>query len=233
MEVKKSDKANLENRKGLFVQVGLILALAIIILAFEHKSYDKKDTGLATTQVVQAVEETVIQTKQDEPEPPKQEEVQQQSTTDFKIVDDNQALKNEFKIENFANNTNDNAYIPPKVEVAKVTETESEDEVKIFTVVEQQASFPGGFGELNKYLASHIQYPQQARQVGTQGKVWLTFVVERDGSITDIKIMRDIGSGCGEEAIRVVKTMPKWQPAKQRGKSVRQQFNLPVNFTLQ
>ena len=82
-------------------------------------------------------------------------------------------------------------------------------------------------------MASNIKYPAQARETGTQGIVYVTFVVEKDGSITDIKVLRDIGSGCGEEAIRVVKMMPKWKPAKQRGKAVRQQFNLPVRFVLQ
>jgi protein TonB len=232
MEIKKSDKANLENKKALFIQIGLIVALGVVICAFEHKTYDKKAEDMKLTQVVQQVDETVIQTKQDEPEPPKQE-VQQQSTTEFTIVDNNVQLKNEFKIENFEQTDNTSgSVIIPKVEVATTTEDVSE-ETTIFQVVEQQASFPGGIGALNQYLAKNIQYPQQARQTGTQGKVYVTFVVERDGSITDIKILRDIGSGCGEEAIRVVKSMPRWQPAKQRGKVVRQQFNLPVNFTLQ
>lgn len=230
MEVKKSDKANLEKTKALFLQVGLIVALTIVICAFEHKTYDKKEEAQKLTQVVQQVDETVIQTKQDEPEPPKQE-VQQQSTTDFKIVDDNVQIKNEFKIETFENTTNGDVFIP-KVEVAQTQEVETE-ETQIFTVVESPAAYPGGVNALNQYLANNIKYPQQARETGTQGKVYLTFVVERDGSITDIKILRDIGSGCGDEAIRVVKAMPKWQPAKQRGKAVRMQFNLPVNFTLQ
>ena len=231
MEAKKSEKANLEKTKGLFVELGLILALAIIICAFEWKTYDKKAEAVEITESVAQVEEMVIQTKQDEPEPP-QQEVEQQQSMDFEIVDDDQELKNAFSLDNFANEGNTEVNIP-KVEVKVQDEEEDESERVIFTVVEQTSEFPGGVAKLNEFLASNIKYPAQARETGTQGIVYVTFVVEKDGSITDIKVLRDIGSGCGEEAIRVVKMMPKWKPAKQRGKAVRQQFNLPVRFVHQ
>ncbi len=229
MEAKKSEKANLENKKGLFLEIGLIVALAIVVVAFEWKSYDKQEDNLALTEVTTEVEEMVIQTQQEEPEPPKQEV--ELSTTEFEIVENDKEIENEFTFEEFDNDI-DGSYQNTNVEIQQ-EEIQDVEEEEIFLVVEQTASFPGGLGELNKYLAKNIKYPQQARETGTQGKVFLTFVVEKDGSITDIKVLRDIGSGCGEEAIRVVKTMPKWTPAKQRGKAVRQQFNLPVNFTLQ
>lgn len=231
MEAKKSEKANLEKTKGLFVEAGLILALAIIICAFEWKTYDKKAEVAEITENVAQVEEMIIQTKQDEPEPP-QQEVEQQQSMDFEIVDDDQELKNAFSLDNFANEGNTEVNIP-KVEVKVQEEEEDDSERVIFTVVEQSSEFPGGVSKLNEFLASNIKYPAQARETGTQGIVYVTFVVEKDGSITDIKVLRDIGSGCGEEAIRVVKMMPKWKPAKQRGKAVRQQFNLPVRFVLQ
>ena len=221
MEAKKSEKANLENKKGLFFEAGLIVALAVVLFAFEFKSYDKDDNNVIMTEATMEVEEMVIQTQQEEPEPPKQEI--ELSTTEFEIVEDDKEIKNEFvfeEIDNVIDGSFQNANVEIKVEDVQEVE-------------EQMASFPGGLQELNKYLAKNIKYPQQARETGTQGRVYLTFVVEKDGSITDIKILRDIGSGCGEEAIRVVKSMPKWTPAMQRGKKVRQQFNLPVNFTLQ
>ncbi|MBO6117442.1 MAG: energy transducer TonB [Bacteroidales bacterium] len=229
MEAKKSEKANLENKKGLFLELGLIVALAIVLFAFEMKSYDKQESSIAMTEASMEVEEMVIQTQQDEPEPPKQEV--ELSQTEFEIVENDVEIKDEFKLENFDNIT-DGSLNVNTVEI-KQEVVEDDEEREIFQVVEQTAMFPGGLQELNKYLAQNIKYPQQARETGTQGKVFLTFVVEKDGSITDIKVLRDIGSGCGEEAIRVVKSMPKWTPAKQRGKTVRQQFNLPVNFTLQ
>ena len=229
MEAKKSEKANLENKKGLFLEIGVVAALAIVLFVFEYKSYDKVEENTIMTEAVSEVEEMVIQTQQEEIEPPKQEV--ELSTTEFEIVDNEVEIEHEFDMDNLLSEVNTDVHVST-VEV-KQEVIEDDDEVEIFTVVEQQASFPGGLQELNKYLAKNIKYPQQARETGTQGRVFLTFVVEKDGSITDIKILRDIGSGCGEEAIRVVKTMPKWTPAMQRGKKVRQQFNLPVNFTLQ
>lgn len=118
----------------------------------------------------------------------------------------------------------------PQIEIEEVEEEEEEE--TIFTVVEESAMFPGGQEELMKYISENLRYPQQAREEGTQGLVYVTFVVEKDGSLTDIRILRDLGNGCGEEAVRIVKTMPKWIPAKQRGKEVKMQYNLPVKFTL-
>lgn len=231
MEAKKSEKANLEKTKGIFLEAGLVLTLAIVILAFEWKSYDKEAETVQVTQEVAQMEEMVIQTEREEPETPP-EEPQQQQTTEFEIVDDDVELENAFSIDNFQNDANGDVYIP-QVQVKEEVEVEDEGERTIFTVVEEQSSFPGGMEALSKYLSENLKYPPQAKETGTQGKVFVTFVVEKDGSITDVRVLRDIGSGCGEEAVRVVKSMPKWKPAKQRGKTVRQQFNLPVNFQLQ
>lgn|SRR5574344_589407 len=231
MEVKKSDKANLENKKALFTQVGLIIALSIMIFAFEYKSYDKKEVQAVQREAVKEVEETVVQTQEDTP-PPEPESAPEVSTTEFTIVENNAKITNEFSVTSFETQSNIGAVSAPKIDIQAAPE-ELKEETVIFTVVEQEASFPGGYDKLMEYLSKNIKYPQQARETGTKGRVMLTFVVERDGSITDIKVLRDIGSGCGEEAIRVVKIMPKWTPAKQRGKAVRQQFNLPVVFNLQ
>lgn len=99
---------------------------------------------------------------------------------------------------------------------------------EIFMVVEEQPTLDG----LYEFLSSHIKYPEEAKELGIQGKVFVTFVVEKDGSITEVKVLRGIGGGCDEEAVRVVKSMPKWNPGKQRGTPVRVQFNIPVKFTL-
>jgi protein TonB len=230
MELKKSDKANLENKKALFLQVGLIMALSLTIFAFEYKSYDQSESTMVEREAVQSVEEVVMAT-QEETAPPPPEDVPQAETTEFEIVDDSQTIEREFNISSFQQTSNVSATVG-KIEI-KEDDEEVQEETVIFTVVEQEASFPGGIQKLNEYLATSIKYPQQAKETGTRGRVMLTFVVERDGSITDIKVLRDIGSGCGEEAKRVVKEMPKWQPAKQRGKAVRQQFVLPVTFNLQ
>lgn len=108
-----------------------------------------------------------------------------------------------------------------------------EEETKVFDVVEQMPSYPGGQGALMQYLASHIKYPVVAEENGIQGRVICTFVVERDGSITDVKIARSVDPSLDKEAIRVVKSMPNWIPGKQNGSAVRVKYTLPVTFRLQ
>lgn len=110
---------------------------------------------------------------------------------------------------------------------------EQKVEAEIFTVVEEQPAYPGGDEARTKYLMESIKYPEEAKELGIQGRVFVTFVVEVDGSITDVRVLRGIGGGCDEEAVRVVRGMPKWIPGKQRGVPVRVQFNLPIKFTLQ
>jgi protein TonB len=115
----------------------------------------------------------------------------------------------------------------------KQTVIEQPVQAEIFTVVEEQPGYPGGDESRIRYLQENIKYPEEAKELGIQGKVFVTFVVEVDGSITDVRVLRGIGGGCDEEAIRVVRSMPKWVPGKQRGVPVRVQFNLPIKFTLQ
>ena len=102
----------------------------------------------------------------------------------------------------------------------------------IFTFCEVDAEFPGSEDSLNAFLHRNIRYPKDAKDKKIEGTVYVSFVVERDGDITDAKVVRDIGYGCGEEALRVLNTMPKWKPATQHGYAVRQQNNLPIRFSL-
>lgn len=117
------------------------------------------------------------------------------------------------------------------VVIEEVAEEEADDdETRIFVVVENDPEFPGGKDSLEAFIKRNLVYPQKAKENGISGKVYLTFVVEKDGSITNIKVLRDIGGDCGAEAVRVVKLMPKWKPGVQRGKPVRVQYNLPIYF---
>ena len=112
-----------------------------------------------------------------------------------------------------------------------MAQTEVEDDA-IFVVAENAPEFPGGSDSLYAYIARNIKYPETAKKEKIEGRVFVTFVIEKDGQVSSAKILRDIGGGCGEEAIRVVKSMPKWKPGTQRGNPVRFQFNLPVSFLL-
>jgi periplasmic protein TonB len=133
--------------------------------------------------------------------------------------------------------TKGNTEAPPdeeiKIEEVKEQVIQQEAPKEIFTVVEEQPGYPGGDEARIRFLQENIKYPEEAKELGVQGKVFVTFVVEVDGSITDVRVLRGIGAGCDEEAIRVVKSMPRWVPGKQRGQPVRVQFNLPIKFTLQ
>ncbi len=142
----------------------------------------------------------------------------------------------------FAVNLNQNTFASEVKEEGKVPETTNSQkdlanqkentDGAIFVVVEDMPKFPGGEQALRQFLKDNMTYPEEARKKGIQGRVFITFIVEKDGSLTNFKVIRGIGHGCDEEAIRVVKMMPKWKPGKQRGKEVRVQFNLPIVFAL-
>ena len=225
MEEKKSPKANLENKKLMFMQIGMIISLIVAWLAFEHKSYDKReiaDIG-RTAEVLE--EEMVEITKQEEIKPEPVEMPKQ--TTQIEIVDDDVETDDiEISVETDQNEVIE-IYEAPDVEEEEVVEQE------VFTIVEQMPSFPGGDQKMYEYLGKNIKYPQVARETGIQGRVFVNFVVEPDGSVSNVKVLRGIGGGCDEEAMRVVKGMPKWAPGKQRGKAVRVSYTLPVVFKLQ
>lgn len=226
MEQKKTSKADLENKKVIFRQIGLIIALAVMLFAFEWKTYEKTIADLGVRQVEDIPEEIIPITEQKFTPPPPPPPAQ---VVKINVVDDDIDVEDDITINVEADQkTEMQAYVPVRVD-----EEEDAEEQQIFMVVESMPVFPGGEANLYKYLAENIKYPQMAKESGIQGRVFVTFVVERDGSVTDVRVLRGIGGGCDEEAIRVVKAMPKWTPGKQRGKSVRVQYNLPVKFTLQ
>ena len=226
MEEKKSPKADLEGKKLMFIQIGMIISLFIAWLAFEHKSYDKReiDPSLLNREVV-VDEEMVEITKQEEQKPQPVEMPKQ--TTQLEIVEDDVEVEDiEINAEVEQNEVIEE-YVAPEVVEDEVVEQE------IFKIVEEMPSFPGGEAKLMEYVGKNVKYPQIARETGIQGRVFVNFVVEPDGSVSNVTVLRGIGGGCDEEAMRVVKNMPKWKPGKQRGKPVRVQYMLPVNFRLQ
>ena len=226
MEEKKSPKANLENKKLMFMQIGMVISLLIAWLAFEHKSYDRReiDESLLNREVV-LDEEMVEITKQEEPKPQPVEVPKQ--TTQLEIVEDDVEVE-DIEINAEVDQTEViEEYVPVEVEEEEVVEAE------VFTIVEEMPAYPGGDAKLYEYLGKNIKYPQIARESGIQGRVFVNFVVEPDGSVSNVKVMRGIGGGCDEEAMRVIKTMPKWKPGKQRGKAVRVTYTIPVVFKLQ
>lgn len=228
MEAKKTPRADLEKRRGLLLEIGLVVILAAVFAAFNWKSYDREMKEVSTRTADMEIEADIIQTEQEETPPPPPEEPEVVAT-DLTVVENDAELTNEVGLVNAEDNANKAQEEFVRVEVE---EEEEEEEEEIFLVVEEDAEFPGGLESLSKYLAENIRYPQLAKENNITGRVYVSFVVEKDGSIGTVKILRDIGGGCGAEAVRVVKSMPKWKPGKQRGKAVRSQFNLPVSFNL-
>jgi len=152
---------------------------------------------------------------------------QPQQTTQLEIVD-NEVETEDIKINaEVEQNEVIEEYVAPEVVEEEVVEQE------IFQIVEEMPQFPGGEQKLMEFVAKNIKYPQIARETGIQGRVFVGFVVEPDGSISNVKLLRGIGGGCDEEAMRVIKSLPKWKPGKQRGKAVRVSYQIPVFFKLQ
>lgn len=229
MKPKKTEKADLENRRGLYLEIGLVVVLVAALVAFNVKSYDNKKIEVTQRTAEDETEEMIIQTQDDTPPPPPPPE-QPEVTTELNIIEDDAESENEIGIVN--------AEVTDKTENIEITHVEvekdeEEDEQVIWQVVEQDPEFPGGVEALYKYIQQNIKYPQLAKENNITGRVFVTFVVEKDGSVSNVKAARDIGGGCGAEAVRVVKSLPKWTPGKQRGKAVRAAYTLPVNFTLQ
>ena len=210
----------------MFMQIGMIISLLIAWLAFEHKSYDKREIDPSLLRQTEVVEEEMVEiTKQEEPKPQPVEVPKQ--TTQLEIVEDDVEVE-DIEINAEVDQTEViEEYVPVEVVEEDVQEQE------IFQIVEEMPSYPGGDQKLMEFVAKNIKYPQIARETGIQGRVFVGFVVEPDGSVSNVKVLRGIGGGCDEEAMRVVKSMPKWKPGKQRGKAVRVSYMLPVNFKLQ
>jgi len=221
--MKKTKNEFLESNKFIFFEIGIIIALLIVLLSFEYKSYEKSNYDIYQREFVDIPEEIVPITEQKTkppPPPPKQ-------VTKITIVEDDVEIDDEIDIDVEADdNTEMVEYIPTDEEDEEI------DEQEIFILVESQPEFPDGIEKLYKFLGNEIRYPPLAKEANIQGRVFINFVIETDGSITNIVVLRGIGGGCDEEAIRIVKSMPKWTPGKQRGTPVRVSFNLPVKFTL-
>ena len=228
MEAKKSPKADLEKKKGLFLEIGLVATLALVLLAFNLKSYDQKEIEIIQNHIDGPEEFDVDITRPDDPPPPPPEP-EVVTPTELNVVADN------VEVDDVDINAEDDQNQAQQEYVAPVVETIEEDikDEEIFVSVEKMPEFPGGEEKLYKYLRDNLKYPDMATQQNIQGKVYVQFVVEKDGSIANPKVLRDIGGGCGDEALRVVRAMPKWNPGIQRTKKVRVQYTLPVNFQLE
>ena len=225
MELKKSEKADLEWRRPTFFQIGLVVSLLLVYMAFELiGSRDKPEAKMVGSGEL-ITEETMIQTEHEE-EQHKPEQHEQIAESLLEIVDNSIQLA-DFTID--AESTTD--LVVEEVIVVENTIVEKAEDPP-FVVVEDMPEYPGGEEALQKFLYENIQYPAFARQAGIEGRVMIGFVVEPDGRLTNFKVLRSAAPILDEEALRAAKLMPKWKPGKQRGKAVRVHYQIPVNFSL-
>lgn len=225
MRLKKSDKANLEKRRWVFFQIGLIIGLSVVFLAFEW-------TTVRTNMIDwdnlggEVIDEEIVEItihKKKKPVMPKPQIIRpiEEVTNEIETDED---LEINIEVTDETLNNLDFEIAEEQDEVA--------EEPQIFQIVEFQPEFPGGLSAMYKYIAENIKYPESAKEVGIQGPVHVSFIVWNDGSIKNVKILRGIGGGCDEETLRVIKSMPNWKPGIQRTQAVNVQMSIPVVFNL-
>jgi periplasmic protein TonB len=223
VEDKKNPKADLTRTTGLFFNVGLVLSLLIVIFAFEKKVYD--DGSLVNLNAQTEDFEDLMdipQTQQPPPPPPKKIQ------PEIIEVPDEEEIEDQIEIDLDVEMTEATV-----IEEVVFEEAPAEEDVdEIFTIVEDQPTPDGGMAAFYQFVQKNLKYPAQARRMGIEGKVFVQFVVDRDGSLTEVKAVKGIGAGCDEEAVRVISEAPKWKPGKQRGRAVKVRMILPITFKL-
>ncbi|MCA1757643.1 MAG: energy transducer TonB [Bacteroidales bacterium] len=229
MEIKKNENVDLEKRKGIFFQLGLVIVLALCLIAFEWTSGQKGPNEFADLGEEALEEELIPITEMPEQQPEIPPEVPK-VTELFEIVEDDVTIENEIIF------ADDETSFDDEVQMYDFTISEEEEaeEEEIFIVVEDMPTFRGGdVNKFREWVQQRVKYPQIAAENGIQGKVYLMFVVEPDGSVSNVSIMRGVDPALDNEAIKVVQSSPKWAPGKQRGAPVRVRFSITVNFQLQ
>ncbi len=232
IEVKKSAKVNLEQHKTVWLLIGFVMVFAVLFVAFEWTTFEDKDARIVATAPPPAIEEPEvlkeiqIQVKHQLPPPP----AAQKPTEVIEIIKDEIDQQESELI-----STEDVVADPVDVSENQMIVVDDEpEEEEIFQVVEQPAEFPGGMQAMYKWLSDNIEYPRISRDNNSQGRTILRFVVNSDGSIQGIEVIKSSGDMyLDKEAVRVVGQMPKWSPGRQAGKAVRCWFTLPVMFRLQ
>lgn len=230
MEIKKSPQADLERSKGLSLLLGLVVALSVVFVALEYRSKVQKAELSSQYDAAMVDDAMLIADQQEEPEPEQpqpEQQVEAQLPDDFKVVEDNKEVAKIAFV-----SADEKKELPPPAPVGPVV-VEEEEADHVFEVVEEPTEFPGGPTAMMKWLTDNVKYPEIAQENNIQGRVYVSFVIERDGSPTNVQVARGVDPALDREAVRVVSRMPKWKPGKQRGKAVRQKFTIPVLFRLQ
>ena len=226
MQLKKSQKASLEDKKVVYVLMGFVFVLSLCYVALEWTEKEVTKYEVADMEFTFEEEVEIQQTTQETTPPPPPPPVQE--------VEGLNVVEDDVETESIEINTEDDKDVEVVIAAPVEAPVEEEEEEVVFVVVETMPEFPGGQQALFKYLSENVKYPVIAQENGIQGRVICQFVVNKDGSIVDVEVVRSGGdASLDKEAVRVIKSMPKWKPGKQRGKAVRVKYTVPVNFRLQ
>jgi periplasmic protein TonB len=225
LEIKKTEQADLDKKEVFFFSISLFITLIIVLWAFEWKQYEKPIVELVSRST-NTFEETMDVPATDIPPPP-EIIVQQPQLVE---VPNEQEIEQEIKFDFDVEVTEDTKI--QAVEVIEAPKVELEETEHVFTIVEVTASPKDGLAAFYKFISEQIKYPAQARRMRVEGKVFVEFIVAKDGRISDVVAVKGIGAGCDEEAVRIIQSSPPWNPGKQRGKPVRQRMVLPIVFKL-
>lgn len=228
MEIKKTPKADLENRRTLYTEIGLVVALLVVWGAFSYSTKEKAVASLGEDTQVVEVEDMVPITQETPPPPPE--------TPKIPVLSDQiDIVEDDIKVDDNFMSLEDDANLGVEIMdyVEEVKEEVVEEEAIPFQLVEEKPSFNGGdANEFSKWVNSKLQYPEIAKENGVQGRVTLQFTVNTDGSVSNVKVLRGVDSSLDKEAVRVVSMSPKWKPGKQRDRAVKVTYTFPVIFQL-
>ena len=229
MELKKYPQADAENKKILFLEIGLVISLGITLLAFGYTTSKMNKSLLEDNQIADEVEEVMITEPLDTPPPPPVEVPQIAFSDQIDIVED------DIEVDDIIIDSEDDEDFEITIMdyQEEVVEEVVEEEAIPFQLVEEKPSFQGGdANQFSKWVNQRLVYPEIAKENGVQGRVTLQFTVEKDGSITKVKVLRGVDPSLDKEAVRVVSMSPKWKPGKQRDRAVPVTYTFPVIFQL-
>ena len=244
MEIKKTSKASLENERTTFFLLGFIVALSTLFVALEWRSdgalspdWDGFSTLFIETEFIESPEEVSIEAENREANQPEPEVVEiidenQLADEDFNVVEE---LSEDEKIE-FDESEIEEPQNPPSIKVeiplVRPLQNEMQDSDVLHTQVDVMPQFKGGHTELVRFIYNHLEYPPMAQRQRIQGRVWTSFIINKDGTVSDVKLEQGTYFTLDDEALRVLKTMPAWQPGMTNGEQVRVKIYLPVVFKL-
>ena len=221
MELKKHPSVDLRKKYALFLSIGLLISLTLVTTAFEWRTYEGPVVDITSVTLDDGDLPEIMPVTIINPPPPPPKAITVVEVPDEEEVEDIDVVIEMPEL---------HEPVAPPIEFEEVPEEEAE---VIHLVVEEKPSFEGGIEAFYRYVSKNLKYPNTAKRIGVEGKVFLSFVIDKDGSITQVEVLKGIGGDCDEEAVRVLENAPRWNPGKQRGKAVKVRMQLPIVFALQ